>query len=193
MKLTATLACAIVAAVLIACSSTPATPPAPATYADRWQFPATVGKFQRGAVDYTGAGDTRQVTAAYKLNDTTTPIALTITVSRVSAAADQATAEQQFTQDKTAILKAHNVELVPQPSTAGSITSGGREHPGLVAKFTFVEPFNGKTADVDTHAYYFRDGDWAVRYRVMFPSAARPQAEAGVADFLSKLVWPQVQ
>lgn len=190
MKFTATLACAILAAVLIACSSTPAAPPAPATYADRWQFPATMAKFQRGGVDTTGSGDARQVTATYTLNDATSPIALTVNVSRVGGAADQATAEQQFAQDKTAILKAHNVELVPQPSTAGSITSGGRDHPGLVAKFTFVEPFNGRTADVDTHAYYFRDGDWAVRYRVMFPSSARPQAEAAVAAFLSQLAWP---
>ena len=113
-----------------------------------------------------------------------------VPAGRDGGAADQATAEQQFAQDKTAILKAHNVELVPQPSTAGSITSGGRDHPGLVAKFTFVEPFNGRTADVDTHAYYFRDGDWAVRYRVMFPSSARPQAEAAVAAFLSQLAWP---
>lgn len=193
MKHTATLLCAILAAVLIACSSKPATLPASATYADRWQFPATVAKFQRGAVDYTGSGDAREVTAAYKLNDAVTPIALTVNVSRVGGAADLATAEQQFTQDKTAIIKAHNLDLVPQPSTAGSITSGGREHPGLVAKFTFVEPFNGRTADVDTHAYYFRDGDWAVRYRVMFPSAARPQAEAAVAAFLGQLVWPAVQ
>ena len=190
MKHATLLVCAILATALTACSSKPA---APATYADRWQFPATVGKFQRSAVDHTGAGDARQASAAYKLDDAVAPIALTINVARVGGAPNLEVAEQQFTPDKIAILKAHNLELVPQPSTAGSITSGGREHPGLVAKFTFVEPFNGKATEMDTHLYYFRDGDWAVRYRVSFPSAGRPQAETAIADFLSKLVWPSAE
>jgi len=193
----------LLAAALAGCTPSADTSTAPsaqtsaeATYADRWQFPEQVAGFKRVEVKQTGSGDTRQAIAGYNLDSAAARIAITVTVYRPPAATGAAgappieVAERQFVAEKTAILKAHGLNGPIPPSTAGSITAAGKEHPGLVAKFSFDEVFAGKPTAVDSHAYHFLEGDWAVKYRVTFPSSTRAASEARVAEFMSQLAWP---
>jgi len=193
----------LLAAAVTACTPAATTPTEAtqatveaATYADRWQFPPQVAGFKRVDLKQTGSGDTRQAIAGYNLDSSSAKIAITAYVYRPPAVAGAAgappieVAERQFVAEKAAILKAHGVNGPIPPSTAGSITAAGKEHPGLVAKFSFDEEFAGKRTEVDSHAYYFLEGDWAVKYRVSFPSSMRAAAEARVAEFMSQLAWP---
>lgn len=199
------LSLATVALTSALLSCTPASPATPTnagatataeTYADRWQFPDQVAGFKRVNLERPGSGDKRQAIAGYNLDTRAAQIAVTVYVYRppkveVPAGAPWLeAAERQFALEKAAILQAHGVSAQIPPSTAGSITAAGKEHPGLVAKFAFDEPFAGRVTAVDSHAYYFPEGDWAVKYRVSFPSAMRAEAEQRVADFMAQLAWP---
>lgn len=191
---------ALLASALLGCtpggaSTGSATPSAP-TYADRWQFPAEVAGFQRGEVKQTGSGDARRSIAEYHLDTPPARIAITVSVYRPPAVDIPAgtppidVAERQFVAEKAAILKAHGLDVPVPPSTPGSITAAGREHPGLVAKFAFDEPLAGKMTEVDSHIYYFLEGEWAVKYGVSFPSATRAASEERIAAFMAALAWP---
>ncbi|MGE3857175.1 MAG: hypothetical protein AB7G21_09495 [Dehalococcoidia bacterium] len=199
------LATVTLASALLACTpNAPATTAGPTvetaaggdTYADRWQFPDQVAGFTRVDLERTGSGDSRQAIAGYNLDTRAVQIAITVYVYRAPAVEGPAgapwfeAAERQFALEKAAILRAHGLSAQVPPSTAGSITAAGKEHPGLVAKFAFDEPFAGRVTAVDSHAYYFPEGEWAVKYRVSFPSAMRAQAEQRVAEFMAQLAWP---
>ena len=160
MRLRAALWTTLLAIALVGCapsviqSDAHATSKAPA---DQWQFPASVGQFKRGEVKYTGSGDTRQVMAVYNVEQPVS-IAIAVNVYRFNAAYNTnevLSGADQFDRDRSALLASHGLNVPLPPATAGSITTAGREHPGLVTKFTFQEPFAGNVTDVDTHVYYF--------------------------------------
>jgi hypothetical protein len=192
----AALLTALLALTLVACTPGVVQSDARATskaLPDQWEFPASVGQFKRGKVDYTGSGDTRQVTAAYSIDQPSLQVAMVVDVYRFKVATgttEQLSIDQQFDRERNALFTAHGMNVTLPPATAGTIKPAGREHPGLASKFTFQEPFNGRVTEMDSHIYYFREGDWSVRYRISFPSTVRPQAEVALADFMSHLAWP---
>lgn len=162
-----------------------------------WEFPERVGSFTR--MDVTRDPDKREAIAEYMdapsghiVTVYIYPADPTISIGSTASAREamyEVLLRDEFEGSKRAI-EANNRTVRLQSSGATTVQQRGKAQQGHTATYTYTGGGGGPPVDITTVLHIFRDGDWWVKYRTSYPSAAAATAVSATTAFIESLHWP---
>lgn len=162
-----------------------------------WEFPERVGPFTRTNV--TRDAKKREAIAEYvdalsrhTITVYVYPTGPTLSIGATASAREamyELLLRDEFEGSKRAI-QVSNPAVRLQSSGATTVQQRGKAQQGHTATYTYTGGLAGQPVDITTVLHIFRDGDWWVKYRTSYGSAAAATASSATTAFIESLHWP---
>jgi hypothetical protein len=155
--------------------------------ASQFQFPPTVGDFQRESTFTQFDREGRDIGVGY--NDLVQGVAATVYVYPLAQRPPNDTLESHFSTCKAEVLSKH-ADAKRLSEGKIHVSPGGHKQDGLRATFTFTDVFAHQRQSVRSELYLFTHRRSFVLFRVTYPAGQQAAAEPSVEAFIDGLAWP---